>query len=195
MNGEIFFEWIECFVTFKGQCCNCYVQCFIPFSQASTGVTRKADIIKWLKDKDKVIDKPKVIAQLMTIVKRIKPLNYICNRRICQTIYKNILRLPSYHWELNPIEMAWSSVKNHVKMNNSTFELTDVRRLLEEGVDHVNADMWKNFVRHVIDEEEKFWDMDFMIDHMLAEREALTVTYTGDTIDDLDEFNSTDDDM
>lgn len=33
---------------------------------------------------------------------------------------KTILRLPHNHCELNPIEHAWSSIKNHVRMNNNT---------------------------------------------------------------------------
>lgn len=196
MNGDVFFEWIESVLPrFKDNAV--IVMDNAPYhsvklDKAPTSATRKADIIKWLQDKGEVIDKPMVIAQLMTIVKRIKPLNdkYVIDEYVKQ-LNKNILRLSPYHCELNPIEMAWSSVKNHVKMNNTTFKLPDVRRLLEEGVDHVNADLWKNFVRHVIDEEKKFWDIDFMINDMLAEREALTVTYT----DDPDEINSTDDDM
>lgn len=64
---------------------------------------------------------------------------------IAKVAYKTVVRLPPYHCELNPIELAWSSAKHYVRMNNTTYKLQDVRRLLEEGVDRVTPDIWKNF--------------------------------------------------
>lgn len=69
---------------------------------------------------------------------------------------KIVLRLPSYYCELNPIEPAWSSVKYYVRINNTTFKLPDVKQLLIRGVEYVTAEMWTNFVGHVIKVEEKF---------------------------------------
>jgi transposase len=40
-----------------------------------------------------------------------------------------VLRLPSYHPELNPIEKIWASVKNWVAVHNTTFKLKDVEQL------------------------------------------------------------------
>jgi len=48
----------------------------------------------------------------------------------------------------------WSSVKNHVRMNNTTFKLHDVNRLIE-SIKRVNSDLWKDFMKHVVGEEEK----------------------------------------
>jgi len=67
-----------------------------------------------------------------------------------------VLKLPPYHYELNPIELVWSVVKRHVKANNKTFKLPDVKNLLVERIAKVNAEMWKNFVKHTIEEENKF---------------------------------------
>ena len=35
-----------------------------------------------------------------------------------------VVRLPPYHCELNPIELAWSQVKHYIKNNNKLFTLT-----------------------------------------------------------------------
>jgi len=95
---------------------------------------------------------------------------------------KTILRLPPYHCELNPIELAWSSVKNHVKINNTTFKLPDVKNLLIEGIERVDQVMWKNFIEHTKKEEKKCWDVDNIVDEVLAaEISNLTLTITGDT--------------
>lgn len=59
--------------------------------------------------------------------------------------------VPPYHRELkNPIEIEWASVKNYVIMNNRTFKINDVKKLLEEGVERAKSDMCKNFLDHII---------------------------------------------
>ncbi|KAL4083563.1 hypothetical protein QTP88_028879 [Uroleucon formosanum] len=171
MNGEVFFEWLES---------------VLPRLKDTAVIVM--DNAPYHSDKGEVIDKPMVISQLMTIVRRIKHLHdkYVIDEYVKQ-YNKDVLRLPPYHCELNPIEMAWSAVKNHVKTNNTTYKLPDVRCLLKEGLDKVNDVMWKNFIRHVMGVENKFWDMDFMIDEMLAEKEPMVVTYTGETSDESDD--------
>ncbi|KAL4153157.1 hypothetical protein QTP88_000990 [Uroleucon formosanum] len=74
---------------------------------------------------------------------------------------------PPYHSELNPIELAWSVVKNHVKQNNTTFKLNDVKILLNEGVQKVTSEMWANFVSYTIKEEDKLYDIDIISDRMM----------------------------
>lgn len=61
-----------------------------------------------------------VIAELLDIVKRIKPQydKYLIDE-LAQTHNKKVLRLPPYHCELNPIELAWANVKDHVKKTTS----------------------------------------------------------------------------
>jgi hypothetical protein len=83
---------------------------------------------------------------------------------------------------LNPIELAWANVKDHVKKNNTSYKLNDVKTLLLEGIQRVDEnDMWKNFVKHTMEEEEKFYNIDFIIDDVLsAETQSLTMT-VGDT--------------
>ena len=40
-----------------------------------------------------------------------------------------VVRLPLYHCELNPIELAWSQVKRYIKENNQLFTSTAVKEL------------------------------------------------------------------
>ena len=67
-----------------------------------------------------------------------------------------VVRLPVAHCELNPIEMAWSQVKGHVKDNNKKyaffkstivisgvlfrFTLTEVKELVYEGFEKVTPE-------------------------------------------------------
>ena len=48
-----------------------------------------------------------------------------------------VVRLPPYHSELNPIELAWSQVKRYIKENNTLFTLTAVKELTNKGFEQV----------------------------------------------------------
>jgi len=155
----------------------------VKVDKVPTSNALKADIIKWLESKGEVVDPRMVIPQLLLIV-RLKPLHkptYVIDELVKASNH-TVLRLPPYHCELNPIELAWSSVKNHVKMNNTTYKLPDVKNLLIEGINRVDANMWKNFIKHTEKEEEKFYQIDVIVDDVLtAEMTNLTMTITGDT--------------
>ncbi|XP_022161706.1 uncharacterized protein LOC111027615 [Myzus persicae] len=156
---------------------------------------KKQDIIDWLTDKGEVTDQTMVKEQLLERVQILKPqFNEYVIDELAKSADKTVLRLPPYHCELNPIELAWASVKNYVKMNNSTFKMNDVKKLLEEGVERVTPDMWKNFVDHIIKVEEKFWQVDFISNELLdAEVTSHVLTITGDTSDSFSDSNSIND--
>lgn len=61
-------------------------------------------------------------------------------------------------------------------MNNTTYKLSDVKTLLMEGIERVDDTMWKNFISHTKSVENKFYEIDFIIDEMLS---AVT-TYSTD---------------
>lgn len=109
-----------------GELCNYYGQRTISFSQVWKNTSsKKADIIKWIEVKGEIIDKPMVICELLKMVNRIKPMydKYAIDELV-KSHKRTILWLSLYNYELNPIEMAWSSVKHHVKINNTTFKFS-----------------------------------------------------------------------
>ena len=72
-----------------------------------------------------------------------------------------VVRLPVAHCTLNPIELAWAQVKDHIKANNTEFNLKEVESLTPEGFDVVTPDTWKNLVKHVQDKfEDHYWEVD-----------------------------------
>ena len=66
----------------------------------------------------------------------------------------------AYHCELNPIEMIWAQLKMYVRKRNTTSKIKDVERLVHEGIDSITPEAWKNCIRHVIDQENYFWEKD-----------------------------------
>ena len=62
-----------------------------------------------------------------------------------------VLRLPVAHYELNPIELAWGSVKGYVAKHNKTHNLPEIEQLISDGLIHTTTDMRRIYCRHVVD--------------------------------------------
>jgi len=122
---------------------------------------------------------------MMDKVREIRHLNdkYVIDEEALKS-NKIVLRLPPYHCELNPIELAWATVKNHVKYNNTTFKLNDVQKLLVDGVNLVTPNMWANFVEYTIKEEDKLFNIYFITVDFEKGGTFHVMTITGDTSSD-----------
>ncbi|KAF0759632.1 DDE 3 domain-containing protein [Aphis craccivora] len=59
-----------------------------------------------------------------------------------------VVRLPPYHCQYNPIEMIWAQVKRQVATKNTTFKIADVEKLMHEAINSVTKEDWINCVRH-----------------------------------------------
>lgn len=68
-------------------------------------------------------------------------------------------------------------------MNNTTYKLCDVKTLLVEGIERVDDIMWTNFIKQTKAEEEKFYEIDFIIDEMLSAEVQPLVTTIVDSLD------------
>ncbi|KAL4097030.1 hypothetical protein QTP88_021870 [Uroleucon formosanum] len=143
---------------------------------------KKQAIIDWLESKGEIVEHSAVKHNLMKRVNKIKKKydQYVIDK-YAKDNNKIILRLPPYHCELNPMELAWSSVKSYVRTHNNTFKLKDVLELLKKGVEHVTPKIWKNFIEHVKNVEDKFWELERITDELMdelpedVERHVLTI--------------------
>jgi len=155
--------------------------------QMPTMSWKKQNIIDWLESKGEIVTHPVVKIDLLKKVRKLKKQydKYVIDE-YAKDNQKLVLRLPPYHCELNPIELAWASVKSYIRTHNTTSKLKDVLELLKKGVDNVTPEMWTNFIGHVIKVEEKCWNIENLTDEILDEgpdegvRHILTIR-TGDT--------------
>ncbi|XP_022173581.1 uncharacterized protein LOC111036015 [Myzus persicae] len=199
MNGDTFYEWFvrilpllkeNAVIVMDNASYHSVKKCKIP-----TMSWKKKDIIDWLEMKGEIVNHPIVKNDLIIRVKKIKNQydKYVIDE-CAKDNGKIVLRLPPYHCELNPIELAWSSVKSYVRTHNNTFKIKDVLELLKKGVEHVTAEMWTNFVGHVVKEEEKFLNIEHITDEVfdeLPEAEGRHImTITGDTSCSESDFDS-----
>lgn len=72
-------------------------------------------------------------------------------------------------------------VKGYVKQHNTIFNIDDVRVLLNTAIGRVTIDNWKNFIRHVIKEEDKMWEVDNIMDDIIDNLQPCIITVTGET--------------
>lgn len=173
MNSTVFTEWIQNTLPLLEPGC-VIVMDNAPYhstkmEKSPTSAWKKNSLVEWLLSKGITVEDNLLEVQLLELVKQYSnshPVQYIVDE-IVKESGRTILRLPPYHCNLNPIELAWAQVKHHVAANNTTFKLDDVRNLLLEGINLVGSDAWKNNIQHAISEECKMYDVDNIIDEVV----------------------------
>lgn len=56
----------------------------------------------------------------------------------------DVVRLPPYQCQYNPIELLWAKVKEELTFKDSSFEIDDVEKLLHEAIGRVSVENWRN---------------------------------------------------
>lgn len=67
---------------------------------------------------------------------------------------------------LNPIELAWSGLKNFVRKNNTDFRLSEVRNLASQWIRSLTADSASAYLDHVLKIEATFKKSDGFIEQI-----------------------------
>ena len=113
-------------------------------------------MIKWLQGKNIPFRTDATKPELYNLIKAHKP----------QPIYKidciirehghEILRLPPYHCELNPIELIWSQIKGYVARQKYVLKLKPVVKLVEDAIAQISTFDWKRACEHTAKIEEEY---------------------------------------
>ena len=172
MCGQVFLDWFQkvlpelepnCVVVMDNASYHSVKEEKLP-----TKSWNKSQMVAWLQSKNVTVGENMCKIELFDEIKKIR--NMYDKYVIDELAMKNgiqVLRLPPYHCELNPIELVWSQVKGYVAQKNTSFKLQDVKRLLEAACLQVTPEKWASCVCHVIDvEEPRCWDLDDKIDSM-----------------------------
>ena len=75
-----------------------------------------------------------------------------------------VLHLPSYHCDLNAIELILDDEKNFVACENKEMTLQSVEKLFCKRRAETTVEMCKKFVEHVEHAELSYWETDRIID-------------------------------
>lgn len=153
---------------------------------------KKQDIQEWLSSKQISFEVNETKVQLLEKVKGIKSqyTSYVVDE-MAKEVGVEVLRLPPYHCELNPIELVWADVKGYVARKNTTFKMADVKKLLQEALNNISAEKWQNCISHVKKEETKLGTLDNNVDKTV---DSFIINVTGETSSESSNSNSSTDD-
>lgn len=189
MDGERFIEWFENVVPMLDPNA-VVVMDNAPHHSVKTeripnaSSSKKAEILEWLGSKGVTVGRPMLKPQLLAKVRQLKPRFSSCVvDNVAKTAGHTVLRLPPYHGEFNPIKLAWAAVKERVKKKNKTFEVEDVRQLITIAVELVTGEDWGGFIERAIEEENKIWEVDDIMDELIDKMEPCATTAAGQTSD------------
>ncbi|CAH2099013.1 unnamed protein product [Euphydryas editha] len=81
----------------------------------------------------------------------------------------DVLRLPPYMCDLNPIELAWAKVKRLVREHNTTSDLslTRLKEITEKTIKQVTKEDWCGYDKHVLALEENYWKSDGLMEDVV----------------------------
>lgn len=154
-----------------------------------TSKDRKDDIKAWLDKHNVAYSDTDIKKTLLQKVKEHRPTPLYLTDEATNEHGHSVLRLSVAHCELNPIELAWASVKKYIAKHNVHYTLKEVETLTPDAFAHTTTDMWRNFCRHVVDVENDYISKDGIVEDTLEE---MTLTFTADSDDDSDIDNDSD---
>lgn len=136
----------------------------------------KADILAWLDSKGVKIDQPMLRAQLVLKMRDVESLrkSYVIDD-IATDAGHTVLRLPPNHYEFNPTLLAWAMVRGYVKQYSVSNKVDNVRQILETAIERVTTENWQQFIEQTIEEENKIWQVDDIMDEILDSMEPCAI--------------------
>ena len=198
MNSDNFEEWFH-----DKLLCNVPCNSLIVMDNASyhsrriekvpTSNSRKGDMQDWLTSHGIEYPERALKRELLSLIKlsNAKP-KYVIDE-MAKAAGHEVVRIPPYHCELNPIELCWSQVKGYIKEHNKEFTLTAVKRLTYEGFNKVGAAEWKKNIEHVKRKaEDYYWEADNLQEEMQVGEFTIRVDEDDDDDTDDEEGSATD---
>lgn len=125
----------------------------------------------WLTDNNISFDQMMTKPELYHIIRINKPEKKYVVDELLREHGHEVVRLPPYHCDLNPIEYIWNLVKQRVADKNIDQSERLIEKLTREAIQSISVEDWKKEVNHVQRLEKEYWVKDRLKEHQ--ERELI----------------------
>nr|XP_037867914.1 uncharacterized protein LOC101744245 isoform X2 [Bombyx mori] len=134
-------------------------------NQAPTSANKKSEIQEWLREHGIEFSESELKPELLQKVHRNRPEKIYELYQLALESGHEVIRLPPYHCQYNPIELVWAQAKNEVASKNRTFKIADVEVLVHKAISNVSQKNWEDCVKHA----EKLQEVDLKKSHLAEE--------------------------
>lgn len=137
-------------------------------NKVPTSSNKKSEVIEWLSSNnithDPSVTKPKLLQLTKSHTEKQR---YVIDE-IARANGHEVLRLPPYYCQFNPIELIWAQIKRDVRTNNSNSNqsLKTVEQLTRVAINKVTMEDWRKCVDHVKKIEEDYRRKDVAREHV-----------------------------
>ena len=128
-----------------------------------TAQSSKEKICKWLDENDVTYPDHCLKVELVELLTKQSPEPIYAIDEIAKSYGHEVIRTPPYHPELQPIEICWGVVKNHIA-RNCNFTMKNLIEQLGNGFDKVTSETCKKIIAKIRMHEDRFWSEDLQID-------------------------------
>ncbi|XP_054279922.1 uncharacterized protein LOC128998016 [Macrosteles quadrilineatus] len=158
-----------------------------------TSSSTKAVMIEWLEKRGIPFAKDLKRPELYQLVRLNKPPvpTYVIDDKAAEMGFQ-VIRLPPYHCQYNPIEMVWAHLKRIVRDRNTSFKIQDVQELFYEATSTVTPGMWKKYVDHVEGVLDEDWKKERLDQNCV--QQFLINLIPGESDEDSDEDSDSEED-
>lgn len=127
---------------------------------------RKQVMVEWLQAHNIEFPSESTKPELYLIIKQHKPpKNYKIDKLLAENGHE-VVRLPPYNCDLNPIEYIWNLMKMRVSEKNVEQLESRIESLTLEALASITPDDWQKEVNHVKRLEEEYWQKDRITDEL-----------------------------
>ncbi|XP_043264226.1 uncharacterized protein LOC122404355 [Colletes gigas] len=140
-----------------------------------TKSSTKAAMVKWLTENNITFSFTMRKFQLFDLVEKSKPQKSFKIDQIMRLHGHNILRLPPYNCDLNPIELIWAELKRKLRERNiSTYTKDELETYTSEAIRGISVTHWSNCCKHIEKLENEYWEKDGLLEDIMESMGLIT---------------------
>lgn len=123
-----------------------------------TMASRKEEMQNWLTSKNIAFDARMTKQELHYLIIRNRPEKEYLVDKLLRESGHEVLRLPPYQCDLNPIEYIWNIMKQRIADKNVEQSERHIESLTRQAIQSITPTDWKKQINHVDRLRQEYWE-------------------------------------